>query len=156
MARAAEKSPPSASRVNRAISAGISLDTTEITPRPPSAINGSVMASSAQHDEFVRNRIQNRRHLRNVSGGFFDAGDILNRREPLHGRGLDIHARAPLHAVQDYGKRDAFRDRLEVLKKPYLSGLVVVRRYGQNSVGANRRKFARQRDDFRGVVATRS
>ena len=30
----------------RDISAGISLDTTETTPRPPSAISGKVMASS--------------------------------------------------------------------------------------------------------------
>ena len=45
-ARAVSKSPRSALSTIFTISAGTTLDATEITPRPPSAINGSVMASS--------------------------------------------------------------------------------------------------------------
>ena len=48
MARAAAKSPRSAASTICTISAGISFDATEITPRPPTAISGSVIASSPE------------------------------------------------------------------------------------------------------------
>src|ERR1700722_647890 len=44
--RASAKSPESADRTRRVISAGISLEATEIRPRPPRAMSGSVKESS--------------------------------------------------------------------------------------------------------------
>src|SRR5438876_498021 len=46
MARAAVKSPRSAASTSCDISMGISFDTTAMTPRPPTAISGSVKLSS--------------------------------------------------------------------------------------------------------------
>src|SRR6266849_1293896 len=46
--RAPAKSFRRASLVRRTISAGISFETTEMTPRPPRAMSGSVMASSPE------------------------------------------------------------------------------------------------------------
>ena len=98
------------------ISAGISFDTTEMTPRPPSAISGSVMASSPRkHDEVVRDGIQNRRHLRDIAGSFLNADDVFDRSETSHRRRLDVYASAALHAVHNDRQRHRVRNRFVVL-----------------------------------------
>ena len=51
MARAPAKSPASARSHKRAMSPGISFETTEITPSPPKAISGRVIESSPESTE---------------------------------------------------------------------------------------------------------
>ena len=128
-ARAPAKSPASASCVSFVISAGISFETTEITPRPPSAIERQSQGIIArQHHEIVRHAIQNRRHLRDISGRFLDAHDVRRiRRQALHRQRFDVHARASLHAVKNNRQLNGCRDGLEVLKQTFLRRLVVIR-----------------------------
>ncbi len=63
------------------ISAGISLEATEMMPRPPSAISGMVMASSPESTMKSSGHVVNHGcHLRDVAGGFFDADDVFDLR----------------------------------------------------------------------------
>ena len=84
------------------ISFGITFEATEIMPRPPSAISGSVMdVVAGEHREIVGGPGADVRHLRDVAGGFLHADDVLDRGQALQRGGLDVHAGAALHAVDD-------------------------------------------------------
>ena len=118
--------------------AGISLDTTETTPWPPSAISGIVMRVVAgEHREVWRHLVHHRRHLTDIAGGFLDADDVVDFREPLQRGRLDVHAGAALHAVDNDGKFHRRRDRFVVLVQAFLRRLVVIRRDGENAVDAH-------------------
>ena len=81
-------------RPSATISAGISFDATEMTPRPPTAISGSVIASSP--DSTMKSgghRAADLAHLRDVAGGFLDADDVRDRGEPRERRRLDVARR---------------------------------------------------------------
>ncbi len=70
--------------------------------------------------------------------------------------GLDVHAGAALHAVDDDRQADGGGDGFVVLVQAFLRGLVVVRRDGEDAVRAQLLELARQFDDFVGVVAARA
>jgi len=62
--RASEKSPERADCTRRVISAGISLEATEIRPRPPREIRGSVKESSPERTrKSLENEIEDGAHL---------------------------------------------------------------------------------------------
>ena len=115
--------------------AGISFETTEMMPRPPSAISGMVMASSPERTVNVRrNLVDHRGHLADVARRFLHADDVVDLRQALQRGRLDVDAGAALHAVDDDRQRDAGGDRFVVLIQAFLRGLVVVRRDGEDAV----------------------
>ena len=128
------KSPASASCVSRVISAGISLDATEITPRPPIAINGSVIASSP---ESTRNSSGTQFRIVAICPTFPEASLIptmlRNLRQPRHGGRFDVHPRAPLHAVQNNRQIDRFGNGFKMLIQTFLRRLVVIRSNGKDA-----------------------
>ena len=75
--RAAAKSPRSAASTICDISAGISFDATEMMPRPPIAISGSVSASSPDSTRKSSGHgAADLGHLLDVAGRFLDADDV--------------------------------------------------------------------------------
>ena len=131
--------------MSEAISCGISLDATETTPTPPSAITGSVTASSPEK-------------TRNVSGTLLITSAIcvmlpLASFTPMmfeisasraSGGRFNVRGGAPGYVVEDDGLAiDRFGDRFEMAILALLRRLVVVRRSRQDRVhsGARRQFF---------------
>src|SRR6266581_522680 len=135
MARAAAKSLRSAASTICAISEGISFDDTEMMPRPPIAISGSVSASSP--DRTMKSHgAADLAHLRHVPRGFLHADDVLDRRETDERFHVDVDAGAAGHVVEHDRERRAFGDRAIVLKQTFGSRLVVVRGHRQQAIRA--------------------
>src|SRR5262249_68585 len=63
---------------------------------------------------------------------------------------------APRHIVENNRQTCRARDRPVMLIKPFLRGLVVIRRNRKQTVCAHRFEFARQLHHFRGVVPARA
>ena len=116
----------------------------EFRSRPPRSrrgrrarISGMVMASSPrEHGEIAADFVEHRRHLADVARGFLHADDVVDFGEALQRGRLDVDAGAALHAVDDDGQADGGGDGFVVLIQAFLRGLVVVRRDGENAVGA--------------------
>src|SRR6185369_7122589 len=79
--------------------------------------------------------------------------DVVDFRETLESGGLDIDAGAPLNAVHDDWQRHSAGDRLEVLDEPFLRRLVVVRRDGQDAVGAHAVQLLGELDNLGSVIS---
>src|SRR6267143_1993025 len=109
---------------------------------------------AGENDEVLRHRVQNRGHLRDVAGGFLDADDIFNLREPLHCSWLNVHPSPSLHAIQNNRQRNCLSDGAIMLEQAFLRRLVVIRRDGENSIRAESGQLARQRYHLRSVVAS--
>ena len=73
----------------------------------------------------------------------FTPDDVVDLREALQRCGLDVDAGAALHAVDDDRESDGRGDRLVVLVQAFLRGLVVVRRDGEDAVGAQALRLPR-------------
>src|SRR5579883_681875 len=103
-----------------------------------------------------RHFVQHVGHLRDVTGGFFDADDVFDLRQAHERRRLHVDAGAPLHAIDNDWQRHSSRDGAVVLEKTLLRGLVVVGRHGEDTVHADALQLARELDDLVRVVAARA
>src|SRR6202030_534810 len=90
--------------------------------------------------------------LRDTARGFLDANNVGNPGETRHCGWVDICSGPARHIVEDERKLNRFRDCLEVLVKPLLGGLVVIRRGGENRLHAEPRNFLRVLHDSARVV----
>src|SRR5205823_3637841 len=104
-------------------------------------------------DKAFRDGIENRSHLRDVTGGFLEADNIFNFGEALHRARLDVHAGAALHAVKNDGQGHGFGDGAIVLEEALLGGFVVIRSDRENAVGSKSGELLRESDDFGSVIA---
>ena len=95
-----------------------------------------------EHSELRRDLVDHVRHLPDVARRFLHADDVLDLRQPRQRGGLDVHAGAPLHAVDDDRQPDGRGDRPVVLVEAFLGGLVVVRRHREDAVGAHALELA--------------
>ena len=82
--------------------------------------------------------------------------DVVDFRKPLQRGRLDVHAGAALHAIYNDGQLDRRCDRLVVLVQTFLRRLVVIRRDGENAIGAHRLDLGSEFDHLSGVVAARA
>ena len=103
-------------RTSWVISAGISLEATEIRPFPPSAMMGKRQRVVAgKHRELFRQVAENGSDLADVAGGFFDSDDVFDFGEPFQRGGVDICAGSARHVIDDQGQRNGRGDGLVVL-----------------------------------------
>src|SRR5271156_6150686 len=109
---------------------------------------------AGKNQEILGDTIEDGGHLGNVAGGFLNANDIFDIGEATDGDGFDVHAGAALHAVKNDGQWNGGGDGFEMLEQAFLRGLVVVRRDGEKTVGADGSNFAGHGDNFGGVVTT--
>ncbi len=151
---ARRSSPPARARAHsRAISAGISLEATEMTPSPPSASSGKVQESSPESTAEAGGPVAQDGHdLFQVRGGLLDRHDAGMLREPQQRRGIDVAARPAGHVVDDDRQAALVRDGPVVRLEHPLVGLVVVRRDHEGRVGPQGRGPAGRRDGRGGVV----
>ena len=144
----------SAAPVMRAISAGISLDTTEMIPTPPSPMTArrdGVVAG--KNEEIFRHRSANFGDLPDVAAGFFDGHDVGDFGQAQQRGRFDIGSGSAGDVVQHQRLGRGFGNRLEVLVNAFLRGLVVVGRRGEDVVDARaRRNFLCLGDGLAGVV----
>ena len=135
--RAAAKSPRSAASTICTISAGTSFDATEMMPRPPIAISGSVSASSP---DSTRKSSGTLRQISAICVTLPDASltpTMFGIVASLSERGrIDVAAGAARHVVDDDRQRRAVGDRLVVRVEAFGRRPVVVRRHGQQAVRA--------------------
>ena len=98
------KFPSLQSLARRDISAGISFEATETMPlSAESGKRKSERVISTENDETLRDEIQDRAHLRNISGGFFHSGDVFNFRKTRYGGGFDVDASAAGNVINNEG-----------------------------------------------------
>src|SRR6267143_4005104 len=107
---------------------------------------------AGEDDEVIRHSIEYRCHLGDVTRGFLDANNIFDFGEALHGRRLDVHAGAALHAVQNNRQGRGLGDGAIVLEQPFLRRLVVIGCDREEPIYTESGKLAREGDDFRGVI----
>src|ERR1700741_4755496 len=105
-----------------------------------------------KHHKVLRHAIKNRGDLSDVSRRLFDPNNVLDGGKLLHRRRLDVHACAPLHAVENNWQRDRGGNGLVMVAQTVLGRLVVIRRYGEDAADSNSPKLAGQHDDLGGVV----
>ena len=139
--RAVVQSFASAARVSAAISCGISLEATETTPTPPSAMTGSVTASSPEKTrKCFRDGADRFGNLSHVAAGFFHAHDVGNLGETRQSRGFEVRGGTSGDVVEDDGLvADRFSNRLEMAVLALLRRLVVVGVRGEDRVHAGAR-----------------
>ena len=129
MRRAAAKSLRSACSTIRAISAGTSFAATEMMPWPPTAISGSVSASSP---DSTRKSFGTAPQISTIWPMLPDASltpTIPATRGQAHQRrDVDVAAGPARHVVDDDGQPDFAGDRAVVLEEAFRGRLVVVRR----------------------------
>ncbi len=103
-------------------------------PRPPTAISGSVSASSPDSTMKSSGTARQISHICvDVARRFLDADDVRDRRRRTSVAGLDVAAGAAGHVVDDDRQADRVGDRAVVLEQPFGRGLVVVRRHRQDA-----------------------
>ena len=143
--RASSSFPSSARRVARVTSAGSTFDVTLMTPRAPTAIIGSVSASSPQRTtmpvaERLRELLRAERRCPSPPSSPTTFGAASQMRASVSGSEVD--ARASRDVVDDDREADAPRDLDEVPDEALLRGLVVVRHDDHDGVGARRARRA--------------
>src|ERR1700712_5074072 len=106
---------------------------TPTNPRP-ALDRGRVIAGV--HQEVAAHAGQDVPGALQVTGGFLDGDDVLDRGQADHRLCRHVTGRAARYVVENLRDVDGFGDVLEVLVQAFLGRLVVVRRHQQAGVGA--------------------
>src|SRR5215831_12767995 len=96
------------------------------------------------------------RYPYHACGRVLDTGDILQIEQPLHGVDRHVDHRPRWNIVDDDRDTDGVVDRLEMLVKPFLGRLVVIRRHHQHAIGAGLLGMLRQVDRLTGRIRPRA
>ena len=153
--RASSSFPSRARRVARVTWVGKTFDVTLMTPLAPTAIIGSVSASSPLEDREaqIAHRLRQLLRAQDVAGRLLHAHDVRRLgADALESVGQEVDACTSGDVVENDGQTDASRDLHEVTEEARGGGLVVVGDDHHDGVGAGALGVLRQADGLAGGV----